>query len=247
MQFELFPLLERMIEFYQQPRGRQRFEDYLQMLRGDDPNNMEMPLPYFNPMAKDHVPALLVQLREIGAEAIMEQVIAEVNRQIKEDASLLNATFRVALSLADDRHGAWTNQYSTHYSNTFKPKGFLNYQFASPLFWTSEEQDSALVKHRTLETLWRTVYHQQNPFPETLAQHLQQEAFVQKKMGKTTIEVTEEIELVQELYLAKQDAEEQNIIIPFLYGDLAAESLGYQSLGLKAYEGLELAFFLINS
>jgi len=60
------PLLGVQRELYRLPRSRERFE---RVSRHDDrsPGDIRLPLASMNPMAKDHVPALLNQL--IGARA----------------------------------------------------------------------------------------------------------------------------------------------------------------------------------
>ena len=50
----LVPTLEIQRKLYDQPRGPQRFRDYLNaMVDGD--GDLRLPLPLFNPMGQNHV------------------------------------------------------------------------------------------------------------------------------------------------------------------------------------------------
>ena len=55
MQFVALPILQTMIELYQKPLNRARFEAYLELMYVKDTEEFLLPLPLFNPMAKGHV------------------------------------------------------------------------------------------------------------------------------------------------------------------------------------------------
>ena len=186
MRFEALPILELMIGFYEQPRGVTRFKDYINMMTSNKSNHLDLPLPFFNPMAKDHVPQKLLELKALELELYLQKVCTMVNEELHVFANLPERTIRIAFSLADDLKGGWTNKYSTHFGNTFAPKGMLNYNFASPLFWTSEEYSIDLIQKRIEETLWRTVYHLRVGFPITLYQHLVFFFLIVKKLSTHT-------------------------------------------------------------
>jgi len=247
MKFRVLPILDLLLDFYQQERSPERFQAYLQMVYDRQKDQLRLPLPFFNPMAKDHVIAHLQTLQNLASEAILADCCTLVNDSFQLEQNLPEKDFQILLSLADDLHGGWTNQYSTHYSNTFSPKGLFNHQYCTALFWTSETQTRELVRKRCLETLWRTIYHTQYNYPITLLEHLQQEAFVQLKVGAQVPALQdEEWLLIQEMFKANKDDDARATIIPFLYGDLASHTLGYPELGLGNYLGLRLAQKLIS-
>jgi hypothetical protein len=236
MKFELLPILDLLIEFYQQERSPQRFQEYLRLMMNEE-GDLDFPLPLINPMAKEHLPLQLQELRNLDAENHVISEIENINEQTKNEPY---ADFRVCLILADDWKGGWTNRFSTDYSNTFHPKGIFRRQFCTPLLWTSEPKSTTLIKQRTAETLWRTIYQLQHSWPTTLADHLKQEAFVRLKLD-IHHDAHEDLDLVQEVYDEFKMSEKPSIIIPFLYGDQAAESLGHPPMGAFDYMGFRLA------
>jgi len=241
MQFEVLPLLEIMLDFYQKPRNRGRFEDYLRLLYNKDKNQLLLPLPLFNPMAKDHVIDKLGALKQLDLENLMGQAVQEVNTELKR-LKLPPQSIRFAFSLADDLRGGWTNRYSTDYGNTFQAKGLLNRKFWTCIFWTSEHYDQQLLQHRIRQNLWRCVYQIQHHFPNTLFEHLAQEAFVQSKIPGAVWEGdSARYALVLDFIKTHRENTDLPKLITFFYGDVAAESLGYAPLGIPKNTGFQLA------
>lgn len=66
-----------------------------------------------NPMAKDHVPALLDQLIAIDGDEIAGEVTNEIGD--------IGGDFRVTTILADDLLGGGTNRYAAEFSSAFLP------------------------------------------------------------------------------------------------------------------------------
>lgn len=247
MYFEVLPILDVMLEFYSAERTPQRFQEYLKLIYDRQQDSLKLPLPFFNPMAREHVPEQLQNLRALEAESIMGQCCLEVNQQLDTFNLPEDLSFQVCLSLSDDLKGGWTNQFSTHFGNSFLPKGLFNHQYCTPLFWTSETHDSALARQRTLETLWRTVFQLKNGFALDLAEHLEQEAFVQQQLDWKPGHIEYSLmNQVKSTFLKNKNSESQATLIAFLYGDVAAEELGYSPLGLAPYQGFELAQLLLN-
>ena len=242
MQFQAIDILEGMLEFYQLPRDRQRFEEYLRRMVNQNNDQLLLPLPHFNPMGKEHVPEKLKELIELDAESILDTCCQELNESIQEVDFFPDQTIYVGLSLADDLMGAWTNKYSTDYGNTFHPRGMLNHQFATPIFWTAEEYTSSIIKERIASMLCRYVYILKNSYAGNLKEHLQQEAFVNQQVSKDIPPIDRnEYDLILEFVRANLQSENQSQIITFFYGDQAAESLGMPFLGFEANTGFLLA------
>src|SRR5687767_5888335 len=110
MQLEYVPLLQMQREIYDLPRGTARFQNYLSTMvneRGDDLDYP--PLAIVNPMAKEHVTAMLDQLLALGADDLAESEAAATAAALSDVAG----SFRASLVVADDAMGGWTNRYSS--------------------------------------------------------------------------------------------------------------------------------------
>lgn len=71
MNLEYVPLLSLHRELYLLPRRSARFQHYLQLLKDPERDDVSNPpLVAINPMAKEHVLALVEQLLAINADAI---------------------------------------------------------------------------------------------------------------------------------------------------------------------------------
>ena len=204
-----------------------------------------MPISGFNPMAKGHIVQKLDELTDLETERIIEETLEGLN------VSIVNAhndkTIRVALNLADDLKGGWTNHYSTDFDSKFKLNAFVTRNFCVPYFWTSEVYSKELIKQRVLEYAFRTIYWTENTKPKTLEEHFQQELFVAKKTGiKPGIVDRKNYERL-ELFLAENKEEDDySLIFNFFYGDRASKSLEFKTFGIEEYTGFDFAKDYVN-
>ncbi|NND34293.1 MAG: hypothetical protein HKN76_17040 [Saprospiraceae bacterium] len=221
-----------MIELYAKPRTAARFQEYLIMLQGSSGKDIILPIAGFNPMAKEHVLQKLMELRKLDVEKIMKEVTDEINLSLVRNSD--PGLFKVALNLADDLKGGWTNRFSTDYDSKFKINALVSRQFCTPYFWSSEDYDKTLIRKRTAQYIFRTIYRLSNPAPTTLEQHIAQEFFVARnaKPGRSPVD-TPGLKLLDDFYKQHKGTENHNIIFNFFYGDEAAKSLGYPAFGMK--------------
>lgn len=231
MKFKLFPVLNRMIDFYHKPKGTDRFEAYLKMLKGASKDDIEIPIPYFNPMGKEHVLNKLLELKKLNVEEIIQQVLKEFNKNNPKKTSI---EIKVAMSLADDLKGAWTNKYTTDYESKFKLNSYINRNFCIPVFWTSEEYNLNKLKRRTEEYCLRTLCWNKNHKPITLAEHITQEIFVAKHCKTSTNKpMLRDFTFVDKYYQKNKNTTNYSRIFNFLYGDNFCKELGYAEYGIK--------------
>lgn len=231
MKFKLFPVLDKMIDFYHKPRGIDRFWDYLKILKGDSKDDMEVPIPNFNPMGKEHVLIKLLELKELNIEEAIEEVLNKINKRISTNKSI---DINVVISLADDLKGGWTNRYTTDYDSKFKLNAYINRNFCIPVFWTSEEYNIDIIKRRVEEYCFRTLYWKIKSRPETLEEHIKQELFVDKNCitnvnGFNLIDFS----FINEYYNSNINSTEYSRIFNFMYGDNSCRELGYVEFGIK--------------
>jgi hypothetical protein len=185
MKFEILPVLNKMVDLYRYPRDINRFKIYMNLLQGNTPGNLAVPISGFNPMAKPHVLDRLMLLEEMKAEEIMKDLLEQLNQTLNNEERI----FQVVFTLADDLQGGWTNRHSMDYDSKFKLNGMLSRNFCTPLFWTSETIDETVIKQRTLAYCYRTIYRTLDAQPQSLEEHMRQEWFVCAKSGgkKTSI------------------------------------------------------------
>lgn len=231
MQFEVLPVVETMLALYQLPRNQRRFQEYLRRLRGTTRDDLVLPLGYFNPMAKDAVAHQLLALREAGAEPTMRATLAALNQSPALPADPVTV-LQVALNLADDAHGGWTNRSTTDYASRFQLRALVKRGFVVVVCWTSEVVDAALLSQRTREAAWRTVAWLRHGTPRTLHEHLVQEHFVHTHAGPLPPPPDAANSRVRAAYREHRDSTSTAVILAFLYGDAAATELGHPPLGV---------------
>ena len=243
MHFQLIPILEDMIAFYNLPRTPARFKIYLDKLQGETKDDMLLPIGHFNPMAKEHVNDKLNQLLDLRAEAVMQEALTEVNTQVP---SMPDQTIEVVLNLADDLGGAWTNFYTTDFDSKFKLSALVSRNFCTPHFWSSEIFTEQVIQQRTLAYAYRTSYWIEHGALETLEDHLQQEIYVARKMnlpGANNMDVKD----LEKIYETFRKEDDYSLIFNFFYGDQASRSLNYPSYGISETNGFDYACILADA
>lgn len=231
MKFEILPTIDTMLELYEKPRSIERFQEYISILQGTT-KDLVVPIAGFNPMAKEHLLNRLAALKDMKAEALMQDVIDEMNLEQRNEPDL--KVIKVALNLADDLKGGWTNRYTTDYDSKFKINAIVKRNFCTPLLWASEPFSEMLIRRRTLEYVMRTIYWQANTNPKTLKEHIDQEIFVAKKRNyESEIINSTEFEILDNFYSKYKHADEYSLVFNFLYGDNASKSLAFPVYGIS--------------
>ncbi|GAA4274915.1 hypothetical protein U6A24_12375 [Aquimarina gracilis] len=239
MKFELIPILDFIEDLYNKPRSQNRFKEYLFKLQGNSKDGLDLPIMGFNPMGKEHALQKIEELKYLEAEDIIRKTLNELNSKLNNQNS---KTIKVVLNLADNLGGAWTNRYATDFDSKFKINALVARNFCTPYFWTSESYHKALVKKRTLEYAYRTVYWLENVGPSTLEDHVKQEIFVHKQIGNTSIQGKKKMfDTIQKFYEAYRYEDEYSVLFNFFYGDAASSSLGYPTYGIKEVNGFDYA------
>ncbi|EPG74783.1 hypothetical protein LEP1GSC058_1836 [Leptospira fainei serovar Hurstbridge str. BUT 6] len=237
MRFEILPILDQMIELYQNPLNMERFRKYLDLALNEDKTDVELPILNFNPMAKAHILSKCIELQNLHAETLLGKEIENYNKERKETRS--SAKIKVSITVADDIAGSWTNRYSTDYSSKFETFSLLKRNFCTPLFFASEPLEPNMIRLRCREYILRTIFQLEWKYPKTLGEHIAQE-------GKVKIRTNQEDEIEPEqrfvdFYLENRNSNDRSKIFPFLYGDEAAIQFGYDPLGNADFFGFKTA------
>ena len=139
-----------------------------------------------------------------------------------------NEDMRFAINLTDGVGGSWSHFSTVDYSSKFDMNPLLKRRFSVVLFWISEEYD---------EQLLRTIYWKERGKPATLADHIQQENFVQSHFkSQSTDQDSSQGEAFIRKYSGSTDF---NVIFNFFYGDEASQTLGYITYGMNKITGFD--------
>lgn len=238
MKFEFVPLLKIQRDLYDLPRGMERFNAYISAMVDDETNDIKLPLSGMNPMGKEHIKKLLDELIALDADDVAAQTLIEVEPKL----SHIKADFKVALVLADDLMGGWTNRYTTEFSRRFQNNAYYKRGWLEVGLWTSETPSIETVRESVLTAIYRAVYIQEHGFAHTLREMLNQEGFAtaMTECKEPSLD-DEDLDYTREVIASCLDTNNQATIIACLFGDEAAHSLGYPPIGLSKRAGFALA------
>ncbi len=238
MKLEFTPLLQVQRDLYRLPRGWERFRAYLQTMVDPETKDLKLPLVAMNPMGKDHVPALLDQYLGFDADGLAARAVAEAESSL----SHVDGEFKVALVIADDAMGRWTNRYSSEFTARFGCKPLHKRGWITGALWTSETPSAQVTREETLTAVYRAAHIQQHGFAVTLRELMAQEGFAMSMAGCSGPLVDEgELEYTRQVIAPHLDTKDYPLIMTSLFGDVAADSLGYVPLGLSECAGFALA------
>ncbi|HUY40846.1 MAG TPA: hypothetical protein VMV82_04680 [Candidatus Dormibacteraeota bacterium] len=236
LQVELVPLLQRERELYAVPRGRERFDAYVKAMT-DETGEAVLPLTVLNPMGREHVAELLDRMIDLGVERVAAQAAA----QAQERLAGVDDSVRVAIAVADDLKGGWTNRYFTEMANRFERRYEVARGWATVLFWTSEEPTLEHARRETLGAICRTVHERKHGPARTLRAMMEQEGEAAHFAGERVHLDDAALRDARRIIEPLRESTAYPAIVAALYGDEAAASLGYPPLGLPARAGYAVA------
>ena len=239
MPISYLPVLATLRDLYTQPRDMQRFRRYLAALTAGT-DDVVLPIGAANPLAKEHALGRLDELLGMGAEDIGAAAAAEAASRLAGRVSL-EVEVKVSLVLVDDVGGDWTNRYTTEASVLFPRRGALKRPFATGLAWTSEPPVRERLYAEVLGAIYRVVYQQRRGLPVTLRAMLDQEGLAQSFAGEVPDLGPDEVVRARRILAEVGDDPGYPTAFACLYGDEAAQQLGYRSLGLPPRAGFAVA------
>jgi hypothetical protein len=259
MKLTYVPLLRIQRELHGIPRAMERFKAYLNTISAKDGATLELPsLVTMNPLGKEHMTALLDTLIALNADEIAAQAVQEASAQLTSEPS----DCRVALVVADDLKGGWTNRYANEFTLRFpcgatnKPKihveaeaplyqrlpRWLKHFWITAVVWSSETPTEKSVREAVLTAVYRQTYMQKHGLPRNLHDMLAQEGAVMARAGCTTPCLDDEdIAYTREVLTPFLDANDMRTAIECLFGDAAGRTLGFTPRGLSPWAGVALA------
>jgi hypothetical protein len=238
MKLEYVPLLQVQRDLYSMPRGMERFQAYLATMVDPGTRDLKLPLVVMNPMGKEHVPALLDEYLAFDVDGLAARAVAEA------EARLAHAPgeFKVTLVISDDLRGGWTNRYTSEFGHRFQSKAYYRRGWLTGILWTSERAAVQTAREEVLQAVYRGAYIEEHGFARTLREMLAQEGYALARAGCTQPALDpEELEYTREVIAPHLDTTDYPICFACVFGDEAANSLGYAPLGLSPRAGLALA------
>lgn len=236
---EYVPLLRIARDLYRVPRGRARFEAYLHELRTDDRTDCRLPpLVAMNPMAKDHVPALIDAYLKLDADAVARRAIEEMQAHVAESPG----TFRLGLAIADDAMGGWTHRAAVDHDARFHFEATLHRGWISALLWSSEPADAELLRTAVATAVLRTAHVTLHGMPRTLRAKIEMERDVWRTSGRSLPGAdAATLARVRAAIAPLLDATDMRTAVECLFGDSAAAALGFTERGLPPWSALTAA------
>ncbi len=251
MRLEYVPLLQTQRNLQGLPRDYARFKQYLRTIFQSDDLGMRAPLLAANPMGKQHVTDLLDQYLALDCDKIATDAI----RTFEGNFDNVPGDFKIALIVADDLMGGWTNRYANEFEYRFgygartsaRPEQpalprWLKHFWLFGVLWTSEPASAETARTALLSTLYRFVYMHRHGSAQTLRDMLLQEGTVMAQancVGPTLDE--DDIEYTRLVLAPYLDATDKRTCMECLFGDEGGRTLGFTPRGLSHWAGLALA------
>jgi hypothetical protein len=249
MRISFLPLLQVQRDLYAMPRGMERFREYIKTMTDAETGDLALPLVAMNPMGKDHIPALIAEYMALGAEEIAADAVKDAERELTDPPHPPHPPhqphqpdYKVALVVSDDLKGGWTNRWASEYSHRIESAAFRKRGFLTGLLWTSEPASAASVREAVLTAIYRAEYLQTHAVPKTLGEMLDQEGYAMARAGCTTPSLEDDdLAYTRTVIAPHLTAHDRATVIACLFGDTAANALGYPLQGLTDRAGLALA------
>src|SRR5205823_9191633 len=138
----------------------------------------ELPsLLVMNPMGKDHVTALLDAFLALDADGVAARTTSDAAARLADEPG----DFKVALVVADDLLGGWTNRFATEFTQRFGPDHlrcrsapemalprWLKDFWITAVLWSSEPASERAVREAILTASYRAAYTQRHGFARRL-------------------------------------------------------------------------------
>ncbi len=246
MNLDYIPLLQVQRDLQAMPRDHERFQEYLRIMTNAHGDlGMLVPLLAANPMAKEHVTAILDAYLALEADTIGADVLAAASARLKD----ISGTGKVTLVVADDMLGGWTNRYDYEYRLRFQCGGppatlphWLNHFWIYGVLWSSETATERAVREALLTAIYRTAYVCAHGPARSLRDMLVQEGAVMTMAGCSGPVLDEEdIAYTRAVIDPFLDANDMRTVVECMFGDAAGQTLGFTPRGLSPWAGIALA------
>lgn len=247
MKLNYVPLLPLQREIQGLPRDYARFQEYLRkIMNAEGTGPALLPMLLANPMAKEHVTALVDALLALDADAMAARLTIDAASHLEH----VPGDYDVGMVVVDDLKGGWTNRYAAEFTIRFQtgpppdppPQWMTTRPWVYGVLWSSEPASLEAVRAAILTAIHRMAYVQQHGLAETLRDRLAQEGHVMAAARLTMPSLDpDDLAYTREVLRPFLDAKDMRTTIECLFGDDAGRTLGFAPIGLSPSAGLALA------
>ena len=255
MNLDYVPLLKTQREIQGMPHNRERFLHYLRTIWNCYEEDFQLiPLMFANPMAKDHVTAMLDDLLAMNADQIAADAALEASAQRANTPG----EFKTSIIVCDDLKGGWTNRYDYEFKNRVgyteilsgndsptpnpdphrtpapapllnpKPPRWSKFLWLVGTLWSSEPVSARAIRESILTAIHRLAIINDRGAPTCLRDILDQEGNVMAMAGcESPILDDDDIAYTREVIAPHLNATDKRTCMECLFGDAAAQTLGF--------------------
>lgn len=245
MRIDYVPALPELKRLYEMPRNSKRFFAYLRTMI--DENGEELgfaPMVLANPMAREHVRELVDRYLEMNADSIALETIESVLPAL----SHFDERFDASLVIIDDQQGGWTNRFATeiYLRQIPDPRSLTGKRRArfwiTGVLWSSEAASEEKVRFAMMSAALRLLYVFENGPARSVAELIGQERAVMCRLGQSLAPLgIDEDSWTRQILADRANEQDLASLVTCLFGDSAAESMGFEKLGLPENAGLRSA------
>lgn len=248
MQIHYLSQLPTLRELYAKPRDMARFEWYLEQMLGENEQGVEdvmMPITSANPMGREHCLVAVEALLAMGADQVAQSAFEEAARHFDE----VDHTVRASVTLLDDVGGGGTNRFLMEAAGRMRSderleRGNRQRRFVMVGCWASERYSPERIRAGAREGLYRYAKVAQQGVPRTLREIMRLDGAARAFAGERPALEEDELAYTQEVIAPYLDSSDFAVQFACLFGDAAAQSVGYAPQGFAPYAGFELALHL---
>jgi hypothetical protein len=244
MHVEIVPVLASLRELYDVPGAMPRFRAYVALLSGKT-RGEALPIGVFSPMG-ERQPAFLDALLALDAEA----VCADAAREAAQRLDAFPDRLRALLVVADVPRNGWTERHLSDAEWRFTLKydalaqkaaltGFD--RWVTVQLWTDVPASADDVRRETQAALYRAVHRRVVGAPATLQERMLQEGRALAFAGARPRLVPGELDRARAVLAPALAQDDEPTCFAALYGDAAAQAVGYRPLGVGPWAGFEVA------
>jgi hypothetical protein len=231
-------ILKTQAELLTLPKGKERFDAYLAAMTGGT-NDLVIPIGSFNPMSKDHVSLVVDRLVELNAERIVAEVVADLNSKFPN----FQDAIKVGLVVVDDVKGGWTCRETIELERTTGVSGELKRHWISVLWWCSDDCTEDAVRLAATTQIFKAMEILNHGPVQTLGDWVDLEAQAMR-LARVTPSPAEHDWFNK--FKSFTSAQDTPTLVSAIYGDPAAEKLGYIPLGFPTDAGSIFAKSLLS-
>jgi len=238
------PILQLQRNLYNLPKGRERFEAYLALMKDPATGDIKLPLSGMNPMGHNHLADLLDAYLAMDVDGKAVEALKGWQSEPILQEAFANLNMQTAFVLADDAKGQWTHRVAYEFDAIYHLKPLFRRGWLVALLWSSEAADSSRALTSLRQTVYRGAWIAAHGHAATLGDLIHQEGWVAKKLGLAQQLEEEELTFTHKILKPYWNSEDEPVLLAGIFGDEAATKLGHPPLGLRSNAGIELGVSL---